>query len=56
MPDLKTNHEKNVLKRLIFCGFGTDGNLPETDVTDGKMVQTRPFHHDRKYKMISNLS
>ena len=49
---LKANlqEEKQLLKGLGFCSFGTDANASVVDVKNGKLVRIRPLHFDWKYK------
>jgi len=49
-PTKSSLEEKNFLKGLGFCSFGTDANASVIDVKNGKIVRIRPLHFDWKYK------
>ena len=46
----KTTGEKTCIKGTGFSNFGDNSSMAAIDVKDGKIIRTRPFHFDWKYK------
>ena len=40
---------KTYIKMLSFCSFADPSNPAAIDVSNGKIIRTRPLHYDWKY-------